>query len=198
MLVLAHRRRQPRAHRRTPSRPWPRRSSSVPTGWSSTSTAPPTARSSSATTPTRPIGPLGDLTLADLAAPGSPRSPSSSAVLDVCRGRLVNVEVKDSDPRAADALVALLASRSVAAVGAPGGGRDDVLVSSFDVATVDRVRGRRTPPPDRVPLVRAAARRRPRRRRRPRPRRGAPRRVDAHAGGRPRVRASSPTTSASG
>ncbi len=77
-----------------------------------------------------PDGPLGDLTLADLHA-GQPEVPELSAVLDVCRGRLVNVEVKDSDPRAADALVALLGSRSDG---------DDVLVSSFDVATVDRVR----------------------------------------------------------
>ena len=82
-----------------------------------------------------PAGPLGDLTSAELRA-AQPEVPELAAVLDVCRGRLVNVEVKDSDPRAADALVALLASRS----GGPGEGGDDVLVSSFDVATIDRVR----------------------------------------------------------
>src|SRR6476620_3230778 len=49
-------------------------------------------------------------------------------VLDVCRGRLVNVEIKD--PHAADDVCALLAAR----------GDDRVLVSALDWAVVDRVR----------------------------------------------------------
>jgi len=79
-----------------------------------------------------PIGVLGEVTTADLAR-ALPDVPSLAAVLDVCRGRLVNVEVKDPDPRAAEALVDLLAARA-------SGSPDDVLVSSFDLATVDRVR----------------------------------------------------------
>ena len=54
--------------------------------------------------------------------------PSLVEVLDVCRGRLVNVEIKD--PHATDDVVALLAER----------GDDQVLVSAFDWAVVDRVR----------------------------------------------------------
>lgn len=61
--------------------------------------------------------------------------PTLAEALDCCLGHLVNVEIKhtrgtDGDP-GADALVALLAER---------GERDDVLVSSFDLATIDRVR----------------------------------------------------------
>ena len=78
-----------------------------------------------------PIGLLGELTAADLARV-LPEVPTLAEVLDVCRGRLVNVEIKDPDPRAAEAVVALLAARR-------SGSRDDVLVSSFDLATVDRV-----------------------------------------------------------
>jgi glycerophosphoryl diester phosphodiesterase len=54
--------------------------------------------------------------------------PSLAEVLDVCRGRLVNVEIKD--PHATDVVVALLAER----------GDDQVLVSAFDWAVMDRVR----------------------------------------------------------
>ena len=69
--------------------------------------------------------------------------PESSCTLadalDVCEGMVVNIEIKnvsidpDHDPecRLADAVVALLHER---------GGRDRVLVSSFDLPTVDRVR----------------------------------------------------------
>jgi glycerophosphoryl diester phosphodiesterase len=78
-----------------------------------------------------PIGLLGEVTAADVSR-ALPDVPSLAAVLDVCRGRLVNIEVKDPDPRAAEALVDLLAARS-------SGSPDDVLVSSFDLATVDRV-----------------------------------------------------------
>src|SRR5262249_11818655 len=55
-------------------------------------------------------------------------------VLDVCRGTLVNVEVKDPDPRATDALATLLADRAAAQI------TDEVIVSSFDLAVVDHVR----------------------------------------------------------
>jgi glycerophosphoryl diester phosphodiesterase len=77
-------------------------------------------------------GLLGRLTLDEIRA-ARPEVPTLDEVLDVCRGTLVNVEVKDSDPRASLALVALLDARAAA------GPADDVLVSSFDVATVDLV-----------------------------------------------------------
>jgi glycerophosphoryl diester phosphodiesterase len=79
-----------------------------------------------------PTGLIGDLTLGQLHE-SFPDVPVLATVLDVCEGGLVNVEVKDSDPRATEALIDLLAVRSA-------GGSDDVLVSSFDLATIDRVR----------------------------------------------------------
>ncbi len=79
-----------------------------------------------------PAGPLGGLTLDEIRTT-RPDVPTLDEVLDVCRGTLVNVEVKDPDARASLALVALLDAR--AAAGPP----DDVLVSSFDVTTVDCV-----------------------------------------------------------
>jgi len=65
--------------------------------------------------------------------------PSLGDALDVCEGIVVNIEIKNSaaepghDPscRVADDVVSLLQAR---------GGRDAVLVSSFDLATIDRVR----------------------------------------------------------
>jgi glycerophosphoryl diester phosphodiesterase len=78
-----------------------------------------------------PAGLIGELTLAAIRAE-LPDVPVLAEVLDVCRGTLVNVEVKDPDPSAAEALVELLDVRT--------GPPDDVLVSSFDWATVDRVR----------------------------------------------------------
>jgi glycerophosphoryl diester phosphodiesterase len=80
-----------------------------------------------------PAGPLAALTRDELRA-AQPEIPTLEDVLDVCRGTLVNVEVKDPDPRAVLALVALLEARGVA------GPADDVLVSSFDLATVDLFR----------------------------------------------------------
>jgi glycerophosphoryl diester phosphodiesterase len=77
-----------------------------------------------------PGGPVGELALADLLH-AHPEVPVLDEVLEVCRGRLVNVEIKDPDPRAAEAVVELLDARR--------GRADDVLVSSFDLATVDRV-----------------------------------------------------------
>jgi glycerophosphoryl diester phosphodiesterase len=76
-----------------------------------------------------PDGPIGELTHDALVA-SFPHVPTLTDVLDVCRGTLVNLEIKDPDPRATDAVVALLADR-----------RDDqVLVSAFDWAVLDRVR----------------------------------------------------------
>jgi glycerophosphoryl diester phosphodiesterase len=65
--------------------------------------------------------------------------PTLAEALDVCAGVLVNVEIKnaprepgfDPDEPAADAVVELLAARA---------GRDRVIVSSFQLATIDRVR----------------------------------------------------------
>ena len=74
-------------------------------------------------------GPIGGLNLAAIQAE-APDVPTLPEVLDVCRGTLVNVELKDPDPRAADALVELLGGRAV----------DDVVVSSFDWGALDRVR----------------------------------------------------------
>jgi len=67
-----------------------------------------------------------------------PEVPDLGEVLDVCSGHLVNVEVKNSpheadwdpDHRASELLVELLARRD---------GQDQVLVSSFDLGSVDRV-----------------------------------------------------------
>ena len=75
-----------------------------------------------------------------------PEIPTLAEALDVCAGVLVNVEIKnlpweddfDRDEQCAEAVVALLASR---------GGRDDVIVSSFHLATVDRVRALGSPVP---------------------------------------------------
>lgn len=85
-----------------------------------------------------PAGVLCDLTLAQIRV-ALPEVPTLTEVLDVCRGVLVNVEVKnlpvdpdrDPDDRAAELLVALLEAR---------GGADDVLVSSRNLASIDRVR----------------------------------------------------------
>lgn len=76
-----------------------------------------------------------ELTRADLPE----TSCTLAAALDVCEGMVVNIEIKnvpadpDHDPecRLADSVVALLHERR---------GRDRVIVSSFGLATVDRVR----------------------------------------------------------
>jgi glycerophosphoryl diester phosphodiesterase len=65
--------------------------------------------------------------------------PTLSVALDACAGMGVNIEIKnltvdpDFDPgeRVADAVVALLAERA---------GSGEVLISSFNLATIDRVR----------------------------------------------------------
>jgi glycerophosphoryl diester phosphodiesterase len=86
------------------------------------------------------FGVLAEHSLADVRA-ALPSVPVLSDVLEACRGLLVNVEIKNSpgdadhDPscRASDLVVELLRQRS---------GADDVIVSSFDLATIDRVRDR--------------------------------------------------------
>jgi glycerophosphoryl diester phosphodiesterase len=85
-----------------------------------------------------PAGMLAEMTIAEIRS-ALPEVPSLEEALDVCAGLLVNVEIKnlptegDWDPseRAAELLVELLAGRE---------GRDRVLVSSFNLASVDRVR----------------------------------------------------------
>ncbi|HUF85220.1 MAG TPA: glycerophosphodiester phosphodiesterase [Acidimicrobiia bacterium] len=70
-----------------------------------------------------------------------PYVPTLEEALDACAGLLVNIEVKnlpgdadfDHDDRAAKELVELLHARDR---------RDDVLISSFNLATIDRVRTR--------------------------------------------------------
>jgi glycerophosphoryl diester phosphodiesterase len=81
-----------------------------------------------------PAGPIAELALAALQA-ALPDVPLLDDVLEVCRGRLVNVELKDPDLRTGDALVALLQDRAAGAAGP-----DQVLVSSFDLAAVDHLR----------------------------------------------------------
>jgi glycerophosphoryl diester phosphodiesterase len=75
-----------------------------------------------------PAGLLAELTVDELRR-ALPDVPTLAQVLDACTGALVNVEVKDTAPGAAAALVALLEPRD-----------DRVVVSSFDWAQVDRVR----------------------------------------------------------
>ena len=84
---------------------------------------------------------FGILAEHDLAAirAALPSIPTLAEVLDACAGLLVNVEIKNSPPdadfdpdeRGAAAVVELLRARNR---------RDDVLVSSFHLPTIDRVR----------------------------------------------------------
>jgi glycerophosphoryl diester phosphodiesterase len=86
----------------------------------------------------RRVGVLAERSLVEIRA-ARPEIPVLEEALDSCDGMLVNIEVKnlpgdaDYDPAesTATAVVALLAER---------GRRDDVLVSSFNLASVDRVR----------------------------------------------------------
>jgi len=86
----------------------------------------------------RGLGVLAERTQAEIRA-ASPEIPTLDEALSACAGMLVNIEVKnlpgdaDYDPAegVAAGVVELLASR---------GGRDDVLVSSFNLESVDRVR----------------------------------------------------------
>lgn len=65
--------------------------------------------------------------------------PTLEAALDECAGLVVNIEIKNS-PFEADHDPACTVADDVVAVLAGRGGADRVLVSSFDLATVDRVR----------------------------------------------------------
>jgi glycerophosphoryl diester phosphodiesterase len=84
------------------------------------------------------IGVLADRTLDDIRA-ARPEIPTLAEVLDACSGMLVNIEIKnlpgdadfDAEEHAAELVVEVLQGR---------GGRDEVLVSSFNLATIDRVR----------------------------------------------------------
>jgi glycerophosphoryl diester phosphodiesterase len=84
------------------------------------------------------VGVLAQRALSEIRA-ARPDIPTLDEALDACAGMLVNVEVKnlprdaDYDPAegAAAAVVELLTRRAL---------RDDVLVSSFNLATADRVR----------------------------------------------------------
>jgi glycerophosphoryl diester phosphodiesterase len=86
-----------------------------------------------------PAGVLCDLSLAEIRS-ALPEVPTLTEALDVCRGGLVNVEVKnlpidadwDPDDRAVELLAALLEVRRRA--------DDDVIVSSRNLATIDRMR----------------------------------------------------------
>jgi glycerophosphoryl diester phosphodiesterase len=84
------------------------------------------------------VGVLAARTLADIRS-ARPDIPTLDEALDLCVGSLVNVEIKnlpgdaDYDPvdGTADLVVACVERR---------GSRDDVLVSSFNLATINRVR----------------------------------------------------------
>jgi glycerophosphoryl diester phosphodiesterase len=84
------------------------------------------------------LGILADLPFERIRA-ARPDVPTLGEVLDACAGSLVNVEIKnlpgdadfDPDERVADLVVDLLRER---------GGADHVLVSSFNLGTIDRVR----------------------------------------------------------
>lgn len=84
------------------------------------------------------LGVLAELGVEEIRA-ARPEIPTLDEVLDACRGSLVNVEVKnlpgdadfDDSHEAARLVVELLDAR---------GFEDDVLVSSFNLASIDRVR----------------------------------------------------------
>jgi len=84
------------------------------------------------------LGVLADLDLATIRA-AAPGVPTLEEALDACPGLVVNIEVKnlpvdadyDPDDRAAAAVVALVAGRGI---------HDRVIVSSFNLDTIDRVR----------------------------------------------------------
>jgi glycerophosphoryl diester phosphodiesterase len=84
------------------------------------------------------VGVLAEHPVADIRV-ARPDIPTLEEALEACAGMLVNIEVKnlpgdadyDPDEGAAGTLVELLSGR---------GRRDDVLVSSFNIASADRVR----------------------------------------------------------
>ena len=86
----------------------------------------------------RGIGVLAERTASDIRA-ARPEIPTLDEALEACLGLLVNVEVKnlpgDADYDATDGVAA-----AVVDVLAQRDGRDEVLVSSFNLESVDRVR----------------------------------------------------------
>jgi glycerophosphoryl diester phosphodiesterase len=84
------------------------------------------------------LGVLADASCEAIRA-ARPDIPTLAEVLDACVGSIVNIEIKnlpgdadyDDTDRAADLVVELLSARSR---------QDDVIVSSFNLATVNRVR----------------------------------------------------------
>jgi glycerophosphoryl diester phosphodiesterase len=86
-----------------------------------------------------PVLPDGRVIVGTPSADLPPHVPTLEAALDECAGLVVNIEVKNS-PFEADHDPACTVADDVVAVLASRGGADRVLVSSFDLATVDRVR----------------------------------------------------------
>jgi glycerophosphoryl diester phosphodiesterase len=84
------------------------------------------------------VGVLATRTLGDIRA-ARPDIPTLDEVLDACAGSLVNVEIKNS-PGDADYDANDAAAERVVAALARRGSTDNVLVSSFNLATIDRVR----------------------------------------------------------
>lgn len=91
------------------------------------------------------LGILQDFPLTGIEA-ARPDIPTLEAVLDVCAGMLVNIELKnlpgdadfDPDHGTATLVVELLRVRAARAV-EDGGAVDEVIVSSFNLDTIDRV-----------------------------------------------------------
>jgi glycerophosphoryl diester phosphodiesterase len=87
------------------------------------------------------LGVLAERTEAQVRA-ARPDIPTLDEVLDACAGSLVNIEIKnlpgdhdyDPDDHAAELVVACIQRR------VEDGRTDDVVVSSFNLATIDRVR----------------------------------------------------------
>jgi glycerophosphoryl diester phosphodiesterase len=71
----------------------------------------------------------------------APWLPTLAEVLDECEGILVNVEIKNS-PRDADFDPTETVTEAVVALLGARGGRDRILVSSFHLPSIDRVRSR--------------------------------------------------------
>ena len=84
------------------------------------------------------LGVLAELDLAEIRG-SRPEIPTLVEVLDSCRGALVNVEVKNM-PGDADYDDSHVVARLVVELLESRGFEDDVLVSSFNLASIDRVR----------------------------------------------------------
>jgi len=84
------------------------------------------------------LGVLADLGVEEIQR-ARPDIPTLAEVLDACRGALVNVEIKNM-PGDADFDETHEAARLVVELLDQRGSADDVLVSSFNLASIDRVR----------------------------------------------------------